>query len=102
MPAQTFETASTARFELGSILDVRAAQRLRTELCEALAKGETLTIDGKSVERISTACVQVLLAYVHAAAAAGTPASLAQPSRALAEAFCNLGLKSILKTWEGE
>lgn len=99
-PLSISNCAGESSLALQPLLDIKAARPLKEMLLQALAKSEPLTLDASLVERVSTACIQVLLAFASAMAAAGVPFTLAQPSQPLVEAFANLGLGPVLQKWE--
>ena len=76
-----------------------AAAPLKEVLQKALAKGCPLTLDAGSVERLSTPCVQILLAAVTAMKAADVSCTLLRPSDAFIDSFNDLGLFPVLKQW---
>ena len=47
---------------LPSVLDVRAAPALAESLRHYIASAETVALDGQMIERVSTPCLQILLA----------------------------------------
>jgi anti-anti-sigma regulatory factor len=81
------------------IADLAAAETLRQWLLDALAgcpEGEVVHLSAAGVDRISTACVQVILAARTSFAEAGRRLVLDQPSDVLTEAFDRLGLAADL------
>ena len=74
--------------ELGLV----AAEPLRAELASAIDAGIPLEIDGAAVERISTACLQVLLAAARAAARGDLSFRIVNPSQVLTDAVRDLAL----------
>ena len=56
---------------------------------------QPILLDGSRVERISTPCIQILIAALKSAEARGTPFRLSNPSNVLAEALVDLGLEQI-------
>jgi anti-anti-sigma regulatory factor len=81
---------------LDACLDMRAAAALKSELLQGLAMAKPLLIDAGAVSRMSTACVQVLTAFIFAARKAGTPLTIKNPSSVFETAFANLGLGDVL------
>ena len=92
----------TSRIDLGSVLDIRAAEPLKEVLRKAISKGKPLTLDVGSVERMSTPCIQVLIAAATVMKEAGAVFTLAGPSDAFIESFNELGLFPVLKQWNIE
>lgn len=89
-------------FALHSLLDMKAARPLKEQLQAALKVGRPVVIDASLVERVSTACVQILSAFALTAAEAGTPVKLVLPSQSLRDAFESLGLGASLQQWKVE
>jgi anti-anti-sigma regulatory factor len=81
---------------------MRAAAPLKSALAKTLEGGGAIVIEAASVERMSTACVQVLLAYVEAASALNRPVAIRRPSVAFANAFRDLGLTGFINDWNIE
>ena len=92
----------TSRIDLGSVLDIRAAEPLKEVLRKALSKGKPLTLDAGSIERMSTPCIQVLIAAAAVMKQAEAVFTLARPSDAFIESFNELGLFPVLKQWDIE
>jgi anti-anti-sigma regulatory factor len=82
----------SARRELPSTLDLLAATPLREVLRAHLENGSAIVLDGSKVERVSTACLQVLLAAALVARRRGGSFHLNAPSPALFDAVTDLGL----------
>lgn len=79
-------------------LDLGAATPLRDRIVEALDAGHGLVLDGEAVERVSTACLQVLVAAARAAARDNLSFLITNPSRVLAAAIADLALQDVLPT----
>ena len=77
-------------------LDRLAVEPLCQTLQERLAAGEALLVDGRQVERVSTASVQVLLAAARSAATRDLSFRVSSASGALIEALDDLGLTGFL------
>lgn len=77
-------------------LDLGAAEPLRAALARAIDTGTALGIDGAAVERISTACLQVLLATARAAERGGLGFRILNPSQVLSDAVRDLALQDHL------
>lgn len=77
-------------------LGLAAAEPLRAALVRAIDAGAALTIDGAAVERISTACLQVLLAAARAAERGGMAFRIINPSQVLSDAVRDLALQDHL------
>src|SRR5262245_18718679 len=61
-------------------MDLRAATPLKAALDDALGHTLPLVVDAGPVERMSTACIQILIAFVAAAGKAGLGVTFRQPS----------------------
>ncbi|MHC4447657.1 MAG: STAS domain-containing protein [Planctomycetota bacterium] len=92
----------TSRIDLGSVLDIRAAEPLRDVLRRAISKGGPLALDAGSVDRMSTPCIQILIAAAAAVKEAETTFTIVGPSDTFIESFNELGLFPVLKQWNIE
>ena len=90
------------RVTLGPVLDIRAAAPLRDGLQKALKGGKPIVLDAAHVDRLSTPCIQVLLAAGKSAEAAACRIVLEQASDAFVAAFSDLGLYANLMSWQPE
>ena len=88
--------SSPPAWQLAAELDVTAADALLAGLQRRVAEREPVLIDGSAVERISTACVQVLAAAAIAAQAGGLPFDAFAPSAIMRQAITDLGLRHVL------
>ncbi len=95
-------TDNGAEIELASVMDMRAADPLKTALLEALAGQQPLSIKADAVDRMSTPCIQVLVAGATAMQRTDMPFKLTGPSQAFIDAFNDLGLFPVLKQWDIE
>jgi len=90
-------TGSGGKVFLPAVVDLLQAGALKAKLEQGLASGTGMTIDGSAVQRISSPCLQVLVAGAAAFAKAGGPSmTIANPSAALLETVTLLGLKDAL------
>lgn len=87
------------RLKLPSVLDMLAAEGLREALKETLVLGGPLAIDASQVDRMSTPCIQVLVAGGRAMADAGVAFTIEQPSEAFMNGFYDLGLAGVVSEW---
>jgi chemotaxis protein CheX len=87
---------STDAFALPAILDITKAQELRGHMVDRLNGGAVL-VDASAVDRVSTPCIQVLLAAARSAELAGTSFRIANASAALCTALADLGLQAVFK-----
>jgi anti-anti-sigma regulatory factor len=85
-------------FALPAILDITKASELRGHLVERLNCG-AVRVNASAVDRVSTPCIQVLLAAARSADAAGTPFRIASASEALRAALADLGLQAEFENW---
>ena len=85
-------------YRLPSVLDLTGAQSLRDTLVALLGDG-SLLLDASAVERMSTPCVQVLLAAARAADLAGSPFQVLDASEVFQAALADLGLQDEFKKW---
>lgn len=83
---------------LPQMLDLTEAQGLRDRMKVLLGKG-TIVLDASAVDRMSTPCVQVLLATARAANSAGTAFKVVNASDAFQAALADLGLQSEFSNW---
>lgn len=81
---------------LGSNCTVKDAVALKEALCAIVATPAAVTLDVRAVERIDTATVQVLCAFVRERLAAALPFNWLGVPQALREASRLLGVQSLL------
>jgi anti-anti-sigma regulatory factor len=93
------DTGPRLRASLGADLGLSAAGPLRAALLEVLAHGKPIEIDARAVARISTPCVQVLLAAAASARGCGQAFVLTEASDAFIAGFSDLGLFPALMSW---
>jgi chemotaxis protein CheX len=84
-----------AAFVLPPSLELAQAEPLHAALSGLIAREGPLCIEGGGVERVSTACVQVLAAAAIAARGSRRPFELASPSSILSNAVRDLGLQGV-------
>jgi len=88
---------SDGKLSLPAVMDLLQAGALKAQIQQGLASRTGMTIDGSAVQRISSPCLQVLVAGAAAFAKAGGPSmTIANPSAALLETVTLLGLKDAL------
>ncbi len=81
------------RVPLPAVADLVEAGTLKARLEQSLAAGTGLTVDASAVQRISSPCLQVLVAGVSSFAKAGGPSlEIGEPSEAFRETASVLGL----------
>jgi chemotaxis protein CheX len=83
---------------LPQVLDLTQAQNLRDAMMARLSDGQ-LVLDASAVERMSTPCVQVLLATGRAADLAGSVFQIVDASDVFRTALADLGLHAEFKNW---
>jgi chemotaxis protein CheX len=81
---------------LPASLDLTLADTLHHSLLERIANERPLAIDGSEVERVSTPCVQLLVAASASARAHGLPFRIVSASQILSDAARDLGLSRAL------
>ena len=97
-PTSHDERASTASHCLAQVLDLTQARVLRENMMALLQNG-AMVLDAGAVERMSTPCVQVLLAAGYAAAAANSRFQIVNASDSFRAALADLGLQSQFTDW---
>lgn len=83
---------------LPPILDLTQAQKLRDAMLQAL-DGGPVTLDAGDVDRMSTPCVQVILAAGRAAQAENISFEIRNATLVFQKAFADLGLGQELSNW---
>lgn len=83
---------------LPNVLGLTAARELRDDIKARLASG-VVVLDAEAVDRVSTPCVQVLLAAGLAAASANASFRIVNGSQAFSAAVVDLGLESQFRNW---
>ena len=91
-----------SHLKLSPVLDIRAAEPLKGAMQKAREKGYPLAIEAGSVERLTTPCIQVLIAAAAALKDADVSFALIAPSDPFIDAFNELGLFPVLKQWNIE
>jgi anti-anti-sigma regulatory factor len=84
------EAIPPVEIALPAILDMRNARALKVWL-DGIAP-RAVEIDGSNVARLSTGCIQVLVAFLRLRSQAGSPVTIRHPSPAFLQAFNDLGL----------
>jgi chemotaxis protein CheX len=103
-PSSEDETASISSDQspgtycLPQVLDLTQARELREQMIARLRNG-TVAMDAGAVERMSTPCLQVLLAGGHAAEAANSSFRIINASASFRAAVEDLGLRSQFTNW---
>ena len=79
-------------FALPPVLDLAAAPALLHALRHYVTGTEPVVLDGHAVERVSTPCLQILLATAMDAQSRAVAFRLREPTAALSNAIAELGL----------
>jgi anti-anti-sigma regulatory factor len=82
---------------LAAMLDLRETAALKTELA-AQSAAKAISIDGHAVKRVSTAAIQILIAFVVTMRKSGSAVRFVSLSPALLAGFESLGVASILRS----
>ncbi len=90
---------NASAFVLPGVLDIGAASSLKEGLIEVGSASDRFTVDGSTVERVSTPVVQIFLAAARDFTAEGRSFHLRDASQVLVSAFEDLGLAEDLKRW---
>ncbi len=93
------EEDGRVRLGLPSDLDLPMAQPLVDSLRHAFTVGDRIEILAEGVERVSTACLQALLAGARTAVEGHQNFAIVAPSAPFVEACDDLGLSDWLKQW---
>ncbi len=88
-----------ATIALVAILDMAVAEELLNTLRESLALAKNIILNAESVDRISTPCIQIILACAGAVEKKGGRFSLAEASSAFERGMRDLGLLEYYKNW---
>jgi chemotaxis protein CheX len=83
---------------LPQMLDLVQANHLRDDMI-GLADRDIILLDAEAVERMSTPCVQILLAAARGAQAARKPFKIRNASETFRTAIADLGLEAEFSNW---
>jgi ABC-type transporter Mla MlaB component len=83
---------------LGAQCTIAQASAVKARLARVLGHPGTVTLDAGSVERIDTACLQLLAAFVRDRRAADRPVAWSKASTELLSSARLLGLSAVLET----
>jgi len=78
------------------VMDIAVVSELHQRLRDQLGRAEPLCLVADKVERVDTACLQLLAALFLDAAARQVPVAWSAPSKQLREAAGLLGLQDVL------
>lgn len=84
---------------LSEILDISAGEALKADFTSAFAKRKPVSIDASKVRKLSTPCVQILVAASIEADRMGLSFSVTDPASVFSESFQSLGLSDYLGQW---
>lgn len=82
--------------DCGEVLDIATTAELRTHLLAVLESGQPAVLDASQVERIDTAALQVLCAFVQDANSLEQTVQWKDPSEVLSRSAELLGLSALL------
>jgi len=85
---------------LPAVLDLTCAETLHDDLQACMTRGN-VRVDGSAVERVGTACLQLLAAAAVTVRAQGREFNLLTPSEPLLHAVRDVGLSSLLMQGAG-
>lgn len=86
---------------LPPVADLTEAGPLKERLLQALSAGTDITINASAVQRVSSPCLQVLVAGMQSfAKAGGAVMAVTEPSEAFRETVSVLGLSNALELGE--
>jgi len=80
-------------------LDLLAAEGLKNDLVRLLQQDGDLVIKGDEVERVSTPCIEILVAAAAAFNDGGRGFELQSPSPSLCDSFEAVGLADRIELW---
>jgi chemotaxis protein CheX len=86
-------------FTLPREMDLLAAESLKTTLIGLLQQGGDCLLDGSRVERLSTPCIEVLVAAENAFSETQHSFHVSDPSPGLRDALESLGLADRIEKW---
>jgi len=81
------------------ILDMAIAEEFLLSLRECVSMTKNLILDSKDVERLSTPCIQVMLAAASEMETQGLKFSIRNVSEGFQRGMCDLGLVEYLENW---
>ena len=87
------------KIPLAPTLDIAASEALREQFVDIMSKDRAAAVDASAVKRISTPCIQVIIAAGIESERRGQKLTIGKASPAFNEAFENLGLSEFLSQW---
>lgn len=91
------QAATAATIALSGICSIKEVAALRQSLCAMVDTPAPIAIDASAVERIDTATLQLLYAFVRDRVAADREVFWQGVTAALADAVCLLGMRDLLR-----
>ncbi|PCI62259.1 MAG: hypothetical protein COB37_07270 [Kordiimonadales bacterium] len=91
--------AAQLEYILPQELDLLAAEGLKFKLLDMVHHEGDLTLDGREVERVSTPCIEIMVAAESAFYESGRKLRIFEPSNTLSDAFKSLGLVAEIEKW---
>jgi anti-anti-sigma regulatory factor len=82
---------------LPALLDMKAAKSLKELLTPHLSNPSAISLDASAVIRMSTACMQIIVAFVRTQRRATIPVRLDRPSLVFSQAATLLGVMTYLE-----
>ncbi len=89
----------SAILKLLPILDMAAADEFLESLKSCISQNKNLTLDSSNVERVSTPCIQVLLAAAFKVEKAGGQFSILNVTPVFERGMKELGVSDYLNNW---
>ena len=87
------------RLKLPATFDLASADELHEACLEAVATQDSFHLEGQDVEKVSTACLQILVAADRKLENGGGAIVLEDPSQTLSDALRDLGMNGYLDKW---
>ena len=84
---------------LDSFLDIVLVEGLKGRLVEAIEKTGTLTLDASLVERVTTPCIQLLVAADQELSKNGEGLKLIQATDVMVSTLKDIGLEDTYQKW---
>lgn len=91
--------ANMQNYSLPAVLDLLGAQALKNDLLEHFNGDGDLLVNGADVERISTPCIEVMIAAAGSFGRADRKFLVQSPSACFEDAMKTLGLTDYLSRW---
>ena len=100
----TFEIISgkSGEYSLPAVLDIVVAGKFKNDLMQAANQDKDVKLNAGEVSRITTPCVQVIIALAKMFKESGRKLLIDKPSDTFCAAFADLGLAYELENWSVE